>query len=130
MKANFKISQGNLVEAVKAAAKIAANESVIHSKFVRAEWNTEPADFYSSHGFIEQQYNELEAIFDEVVKRIRKLKHCSPHTFEQVPDAAQSAAHLHGADDPMSNVKASPANYRLILMRHKFLNPILSAHSS
>lgn len=63
--------------------KILADEFVIYLKTLKFHWNIEGKDFHALHLFLEEHYNELQRIIDEVAERIRKVGHFSNGSMKQ-----------------------------------------------
>jgi starvation-inducible DNA-binding protein len=58
-----------------ALALILADEMVLYTKTKNAHWNVEGPDFYDKHKFFETQFEQLDAMIDNVAERIRSLGH-------------------------------------------------------
>src|SRR5690554_6852432 len=53
--------------------KVLADEFILYLKTLKFHWNIESRDFHALHLFLEEQYNDLQKIIDEVAERIRKI---------------------------------------------------------
>lgn len=52
-----------------------ADEYVLYTKTRTAHWNVDGANLFEMHVFLENQYNELDLIIDDIADRIRSLGH-------------------------------------------------------
>lgn len=50
-----------------------ADEVTLYIKTLNFHWNIVGSDFHALHIFLEEQYNELQTMIDEVAERIRKI---------------------------------------------------------
>jgi starvation-inducible DNA-binding protein len=75
MQTTIGITQGNLSEVAHSLNKLLADEHVLYIKTRNAHWNVEGPDFLTKHRFFEEQYQQLEAIIDDVAERVRTLGH-------------------------------------------------------
>lgn len=53
--------------------KLLADEHVVYIKTRNYHWNIKAANFAELHAFYEKQYDELEAVIDEIAERIRMI---------------------------------------------------------
>ncbi len=67
------LSNANTKKVANELNKILADEFVLYLKTLKFHWNIEGRDFHALHVFLEEQYNELQKIIDEVAERIRKI---------------------------------------------------------
>lgn len=67
------ISNENAVKVAEQLNKVLADEFVLYVKTLKFHWNIEGRDFHALHLFLEEQYNALQEIIDEVAERIRKI---------------------------------------------------------
>lgn len=72
-KVNTGISNANTKKVSDELNKVLADEFVLYVKTLKFHWNIEGRDFHALHIFLEEQYNELQKIIDEVAERIRKI---------------------------------------------------------
>ncbi|MDH5826106.1 Dps family protein [Sphingobacterium faecium] len=75
MKAKIGIKEADLAKVAAILNNLLADESIVYQKTRNAHWNVEGPDFHAAHLFLEEQYNELAEIIDEVAERIRKIGH-------------------------------------------------------
>lgn len=52
-----------------------ADEYVLFTKTRTAHWNVDGSNYFELHVFLENQYNELDSIIDEIAEQIRSLGH-------------------------------------------------------
>ena len=75
MKANLGIPETHLQAVAEELNKLLADEVVLYVKTRNYHWNIEGANFHEMHLFYEGQFNQLDAIMDEVAERIRSIGH-------------------------------------------------------
>lgn len=51
--------------------QVLADEFVLYTKTLNAHWNCTGANFFSVHKLLDEQYNELQSVIDEVAERVR-----------------------------------------------------------
>lgn len=54
--------------------QVLADEFVLYAKTLNAHWNLTGINFYSVHKLLDEQYNDLQEIIDEVAERVRANK--------------------------------------------------------
>lgn len=69
------ITEDNRAQVAQSLNILLADEHVLYMKTRNAHWNVTGADFEVMHLFFEKQYQQLEALIDEVAERIRMLDH-------------------------------------------------------
>jgi len=52
-----------------------ADEYVLYTKTRTAHWNIDGANYFELHEFLENQYNTLDIMIDEIAEQIRSLGH-------------------------------------------------------
>lgn len=82
-KVNTGISDVNTKKVADELNKLLADEFVLYIKTLKFHWNIEGRDFHALHLFLEEQYNELQLIIDEVAERIRKIGNYSNGSMKQ-----------------------------------------------
>ena len=82
-KVNTGISNENTKKVTDELNKVLADEFVLYIKTLKFHWNIEGRDFHALHLFLEEQYNELQMIIDEVAERIRKIGNFSNGSMKQ-----------------------------------------------
>lgn len=75
MKANIGITAKNKDAVAIILNELLADENVLYIKTRNYHWNYEGDNFMEMHKFYEGQYQQLEAIVDEVAERVRALGH-------------------------------------------------------
>ncbi|RKN78698.1 Dps family protein [Ulvibacterium marinum] len=88
-KTEIGIKKENRKAVVEMLKQILADEHVLYIKTRNAHWNIEGIDFHSKHVFLEEQYNKLETVIDEVAERIRMLGFYAPGTMKQFLETSQ-----------------------------------------
>ncbi len=51
--------------------QVLADEFVLYTKTLNAHWNCRGPNFYSVHKLLDEQYNDLQTVIDEVAERVR-----------------------------------------------------------
>lgn len=69
------MTEKNRSESALALNKLLADEYVLYTKTRNYHWNVEGPNFMEMHKFYEGQFEQLDAIIDEVAERIRALGH-------------------------------------------------------
>ena len=82
-KTNIGISSSNSRKVANELNKVLADEFVLYVKTLKVHWNIEGRDFHALHLFLEEQYNQLQNIIDEVAERIRNIGLFSNGTMKQ-----------------------------------------------
>ncbi len=82
-KINTGITVANSKKVADALNEILADEFVLYVKTLKFHWNIEGRDFHALHIFLEEQYNQLQAIIDSVAERIRKVGHFANGSLKQ-----------------------------------------------
>lgn len=54
--------------------QVLADEFMLYTKTLNAHWNLTGENFYSVHTLLDEQYNELQGVIDEVAERVRVNK--------------------------------------------------------
>ena len=81
--------------------KLLADEHVLYIKTRNAHWNIEGMDFHAQHVFLEEQYQKLEGIIDQVAERIRMLGFYAPgtmQTFLKLTHLKESEPEVHSSE--------------------------------
>lgn len=73
MQPNIGISDRNREAVVRILTVLLADEYVLYTKTRNYHWNVTGHQFHDLHKFFETQYEELDAIVDEVAERARSL---------------------------------------------------------
>lgn len=77
MKIDIGVSENHLQAVSLELNRVLADEFVLTTKTRNYHWNVEGNNFMEMHKFYESQYNELDAIIDDVAERVRALGHYS-----------------------------------------------------
>jgi starvation-inducible DNA-binding protein len=75
MKPNIGISDAHLLEISKLLNVVLADEVVLYAKTRNYHWNVTGPHFGQLHKFLEEQYESIAELTDEVAERVRKLGH-------------------------------------------------------
>lgn len=54
--------------------QVLADEFVLYTKTLNAHWNCAGKNFFSVHKLLDEQYNQLQGVIDEVAERVRANK--------------------------------------------------------
>ncbi len=73
MKINIGINDQNRAGVIAILSHVLSDEYVLYTKTRNFHWNVTGADFSQLHKFFESQYDEIDAIIDEVAERARSL---------------------------------------------------------
>lgn len=73
MKPDIGIADAHLKEIASELNKVLADEHVLYTKLRNYHWNVEGSNFMEMHDFYQSQYEELEAVIDELAERVRML---------------------------------------------------------
>jgi starvation-inducible DNA-binding protein len=112
MTTNIGITAIHRQEIVNHLGKLLADEYVLYTKTRNAHWNIEGDDFYDKHLFFQTQFQELDAIIDEVAERIRTLGHYATASLK----VFLSATHLSESNVSKNN---SPNYIKELLSDHE-----------
>lgn len=106
------ISAKNREQAAKELNELLADEMTLYIKTLKFHWNIEGEGFHALHIFLEEQYNSLQKMIDEVAERVRKIGHFASGSMKQfisdkslseneddriTPDMLTELAHDHDA---------------------------------
>lgn len=83
METEIGIQPANRAEVANSLNRLLADEHVLYIKTRNAHWNVEGPDFHAAHKFLEEQYQQLEEIIDEVAERIRIIGHYANGTMQK-----------------------------------------------
>ena len=64
-------------------SKVLADEFILYTKTRNAHWNVTGPDFHAAHEFLEEQYEALDSVVDDVAERIRAFGHYAPATLKE-----------------------------------------------
>lgn len=66
-----------------------ADEYVLYTKTRTAHWNVDGTNYFELHVSLENQYNTLDSMIDEIAEQIRSLGHYALGSLEDFVSAAQ-----------------------------------------
>lgn len=115
MKANIGIKQEYLDEAAQYLSTILADEFLLNTKTRKAHWNIEGNDFYSKHKLFETQYEELDAIVDDVAERIRSIGHYAPASLKEFLSLTRLTEQSIQSNDSKGHIKELLADHESII---------------
>ena len=93
MKTNIGITDKDRDGVVKALTTLLADEYVLYTKTRNYHWNVVGPHFSDLHKFFESQYEELDAIVDEVAERARAVGGHAIGTLEEFARHARVKEH-------------------------------------
>lgn len=82
MKSVIGIPDYDLEKVVTFLNILLADEYVLYTKTRNAHWNVDGPNFFELHVFIENQYNALDLMIDDIAEQIRSLGHFAPGTLK------------------------------------------------
>jgi starvation-inducible DNA-binding protein len=83
MKPNIGISKKDLNSVIDLLSVVLSDQVTLYTKTRKFHWNVNGESFMELHKLFEGQYNQLEAVIDEVAERISKLGGKSIGTMEE-----------------------------------------------
>lgn len=75
MKQTKEISDHNTEEVATFLNRLLADEYVLYTKTRNTHWNIEGPNFFELHVFLENQYNALDIMIDDIAEQIHSLGH-------------------------------------------------------
>lgn len=94
---NTGISGANSKKVADALNQVLADEFILYTKTLKFHWNIEGRDFHALHLFLEEQYNQLQKIIDDVAERIRKVGHFAMGSMKEFLSKASLKEHSSDA---------------------------------
>lgn len=88
MKANIGVSEKNKQGVADLLNVLLADESILYVKTRNFHWNVTGPNFFGLHNLLEQQYDELAIMIDDIAERVRQLGHYALGTMEGYLKAA------------------------------------------
>ncbi len=83
MHPNIGLNEETRNQVSKKLSFILCNQFILYIKTLKFHWNIVGSDFKPLHLFLEEQYEELLKIVDEVAERMRALGHVAPGTAKE-----------------------------------------------
>lgn len=83
MKTDFGLSTAAIDEIAKGLGVILADAHVLYVKSLNYHWNMEDPRFIALHRLIEEQYDALAEVTDEVAERIRQMGRPAPGSLRE-----------------------------------------------
>lgn len=74
-KANIGVPEKDKQQVANLLNVLLADESVLYAKTRNFHWNVTGPNFYGLHKLLDEQYNELQDITDEIAERVRQIGH-------------------------------------------------------
>lgn len=72
---------------------VLADEYVLYTKLHNYHWNIVGPQFFGVHRLLEEQYNELQPLFDEIAEVIRSYRHNAIGTLKEFSDNTRLNEH-------------------------------------
>ncbi len=72
-----------------------ADEYVLYTKTRTAHWNIDSENYFETHVFLENQYNTLDRLIDEIAEQIRSLGHFAFGSLKDFLSIAQMSDDNH-----------------------------------
>ena len=88
-----------------------ANEYVLYTKTRTAHWNLDGSNYFELHVFLENQYNEINEMIDDIAEQIRSLGHFTLGSLKDFLNIAQM-------NDDNQNFSNSKKNFETLLSDH------------
>lgn len=88
-----------------------ANEYVLFTKTRTAHWNLDGSNYFELHVFLENQYNEINEMIDDIAEQIRSLGHFTLGSLKDFLNIAQM-------NDDNQNFSNSKKNFETLLSDH------------
>lgn len=103
---NIGIEEANRKAVADRLQQVLADEVLLYTKTRNYHWNIESRNFSELHKFYEEQYDELEAVIDEVAERIRMLGFLSTGRMEDFLNNTQleEQDYTTRADEQLQNL--------------------------
>lgn len=77
--------------------QLLADEFLLYTKTLNFHWNIEGSNFHSLHLFLDEQYNQLQTIIDQVAERIRNIGHFAKGSMKEFMQMASLNEQTGGA---------------------------------
>jgi starvation-inducible DNA-binding protein len=117
MDANIGINEVSLSKVTNVLGGILADEFLLYLKTRNAHWNIEGSDFHSMHKYFEGQYEQLDAIMDDVAERIRSLGHYAPATMKAYLELTHLTEQTRKKNDSGGFIKELLGDHESIIIR-------------
>lgn len=89
METGIKITKQNKEAVATFLNLLLANEYILYTKTRTAHWNVEGSNYFELHVFLENNYNELDAMIDEIAEQIRLLGRFALSSIKDFVSASQ-----------------------------------------
>ncbi|MEQ9115615.1 MAG: DNA starvation/stationary phase protection protein [Rickettsiales bacterium] len=83
MSQNLGIKQDDIKKISEKLSKVLANEYFLYLKTLNVHWNVTGSNFFGFHKLLDEQYNWLKDVIDEVAERIRTLGVLAPANYKK-----------------------------------------------
>ncbi|MGN6248933.1 MAG: Dps family protein [Ginsengibacter sp.] len=94
---NTGITKENSRKVSEILNQLLADEFLLYTKTLNFHWNIEGSNFYSLHLFLDEQYNQLQTIIDQVAERIRNIGHFPKGSMKDFMQVASLKEHTGAA---------------------------------
>jgi len=103
-----------------------ADEYVLYTKTRTAHWNLDGENFFELHVFLENQYNSLDIIIDELADEIRSLGHFALGSLKDFISVAQMSDENHNYSNSTQILETLLLDHEAIIsiIQHE-ISPIL-----
>ena len=95
METGIKITNRNEEAVVAFLNLLLADEYILYTKTRTAHWNVEGSNYFELHVFLENNYNELDAMIDEIAEQIRSLGHFVLSSLKDFVSASQISDNIN-----------------------------------
>ena len=95
-----------------------ADEYVLYTKTRTAHWNVDGSNYFELHVFLENQYNVLDLMIDEIAEQIRSLGHYALGSLKDFLSVAQ-------INDQKQNFRNSGQVFETLLNDHQRIISII-----
>lgn len=95
METGIKINNQNKEPAVAFLNLLLAEEYILYTKTRTAHWNVEGSNYFELHVFLENNYNKLDMMLDEIAEQIRWLGYFVPSSLKDFVSASQISDNIN-----------------------------------
>lgn len=101
-----------------------ADEYVLYTKTRTAHWNVGGTNYFELHVFLENQYNMLDLMIDEIAEQIRSLGHYALGSLKDFLSIAQMSDDNHNFRKSTEILETLRADHETIIgiLRHEILS--------
>jgi len=92
-----------------------ADEYVLYTKTRTAHWNVDGSNHFEMHVFLENQYNALDDIIDNLAERIRSLGHFALGSLKDFLSIVQMSDDYHNFSNPQQIFETLISDHEAII---------------